>query len=122
MLRWTSPIQSMARTAVEDVELRGQTIHEGQKVMLLYPSANRDAAAFPDPFAFDVRRSPNEHLAFGFGAHYCMGADLARLEIRVLLEELLQRMPDLVPAIPGPPPRRVSNFICGYESMPVTVG
>src|SRR6185436_19661707 len=95
MLRWVSPIQNMARTAARDVELRGQHIREGQKVVLLYPSANRDAAVFADPFRFDVTRSPNDHLAFGLGAHFCLGANLARLELRVLLEEALQRMPGL---------------------------
>jgi cytochrome P450 family 142 subfamily A polypeptide 1 len=119
MLRWVSPIQNMARTAARDVELRGQRIREGQKVILLYPSANRDAAVFPEPFRFDVRRTPNEHLAFGIGAHFCLGANLARLELRVLLEELLPRMPGLALASDEPPPLRASNFISGLESLPV---
>jgi cytochrome P450 family 142 subfamily A polypeptide 1 len=119
MLRWVSPIQNMARTAARDVLLRGQRIREGQKVILLYPSANRDAAVFPDPFRFDIRRTPNEHLAFGIGAHFCLGANLARLELRVLLEELLDRMPGLVLASEEPPPLRASNFISGLESLPV---
>ena len=70
MLRWVSPIQNMARTASRDVELRGQRVRAGDKVLLLYPSANRDAAEFPDPFRFDVRRTPNDHVAFGIGAHF----------------------------------------------------
>ncbi len=119
MLRWVSPIQNMARTAARDVELRGQRIHAGQKVILLYPSANRDAAVFPDPFRFDVARVPNEHLAFGIGAHFCLGANLARLELRVLLEEALQRLPRLELATSDPPPLRASNFISGLESLPV---
>jgi cholest-4-en-3-one 26-monooxygenase len=119
MLRWVSPIQNMARTAARDVELRGQRIRAGEKAILLYPSANRDAAVFPDPFRFDVRRSPNEHLAFGIGAHFCLGANLARLELRVLLEELLPRLPELRLASDERPPLRASNFISGLESLPV---
>jgi cytochrome P450 family 142 subfamily A polypeptide 1 len=119
MLRWVSPIQNMARTAARDVELRGQRIREGQKVILLYPSANRDATVFPDPFRFDIGRTPNEHLAFGIGAHFCLGANLARLELRVLLEELLPRLPGLALASDEPPPLRASNFISGLESLPV---
>jgi cytochrome P450 family 142 subfamily A polypeptide 1 len=119
MLRWVSPIQNMARTAARDVALRGQTIEAGQKVLLLYPSANRDASVFPDPFKFDSRRAPNEHLAFGFGAHFCLGASLARLELRVFFEEALRRMPNLELATADPPPLRASNFISGIETLPV---
>lgn len=119
MLRWVSPIQNMARTAARDVDLRGQRIRAGQKVILLYPSANRDAAVFPDPFRFDVARTPNDHLAFGSGAHFCLGANLARLELRVLLEEALRRLPGLELASSDPPPLRASNFISGLESLPV---
>jgi cholest-4-en-3-one 26-monooxygenase len=119
MLRWVSPIQNMARTAARDVELGGERIRAGQKVLLLYPSANRDAAVFPEPFRFDVGRMPNEHLAFGYGAHFCLGANLARLEARVLLEELLARMPGLALATDEPPPLRASNFISGIERLPV---
>jgi cytochrome P450 family 142 subfamily A polypeptide 1 len=119
MLRWVSPIQNMARTASRDVELRGQRIREGQKVILLYPSANRDAAVFRDPFRFDVARTPNEHVAFGIGAHFCLGANLARLELRVLFEEALRRLPGLALATDEPPPLRASNFISGLESLPV---
>jgi cytochrome P450 family 142 subfamily A polypeptide 1 len=119
MLRWVSPIQNMARTASRDVELRAQQIREGDKVILLYPSANRDAAVFPDPFRFDVTRTPNDHLAFGIGAHFCLGANLARLELRVLLEEVLRRMPGLTLATSEPPPLRASNFISGLETLMV---
>ena len=119
MLRWVSPIQNMARTAARDVELRGQRIRAGEKAILLYPSANRDAAVFADPFRFDVARTPNEHIAFGIGAHFCLGANLARLELRVLVEEVLQRIPDLALATDEPPPRRASNFISGLEVLPV---
>jgi len=119
MLRWASPIQNMARTAARDVELRGQRIRTGEKLLLLYPSANRDAEVFPDPFRFDVARTPNEHVAFGIGAHFSLGANLARLELRVFLEELVRRMPTLALVSDEPPPRRVSNFISGLESLPV---
>jgi cytochrome P450 family 142 subfamily A polypeptide 1 len=90
--------------------------------VLLYPSANRDEAVFDDPFRFDVTRWPNEHLAFGFGVHFCLGANLARTELRVMFEELLRRLPDLQLVDDAEPPRRVSNFITGYERMPVRFG
>ncbi|MBI1817295.1 MAG: cytochrome P450 [Deltaproteobacteria bacterium] len=119
MLRWVSPIQNMARTATRDVMLHGQRIRQGDKLLLLYPSANRDAAVFGLPLTFNVARTPNDHVAFGFGAHYCLGASLARLELRVLFEELLARMPTLELTTDAPPPMRESNFITGIESLPV---
>ena len=119
MLRWVTPIQNMNRTATRDVTLRGERIHEGDKVLLLYASANRDARQFRDPDVFDPARAPNEHVAFGFGAHYCLGASLARLELRVFFEEVLRRLPDLELATDDPLPRRPSNFIVGIETMPV---
>jgi cholest-4-en-3-one 26-monooxygenase len=122
MLRWVTPIQNMARTATADVTLGGQRIKAGDKLLLLYPSANRDAAVFRDPQAFNIDRAPNEHLAFGYGAHFCLGASLARLELRVMFEELLPRLPTLKLVSDDPPPRRPSNFITGIESLPVEVG
>jgi cholest-4-en-3-one 26-monooxygenase len=119
MLRWVSPIQNMARTASRDVELRGETIREGQKVILLYPSANRDAKVFADPFRFDVARKPNDHIAFGLGGHFCLGSNLARLELRVFFEDALRRLPNLELASSDPPPLRPSNFVSGIESLPV---
>ncbi|HVN84239.1 MAG TPA: cytochrome P450 [Candidatus Binatia bacterium] len=119
MLRWVTPIQNMARTATRDVELGGQTIRAGQKLLLLYPSANRDEAVFPEPSRFDIARTPNDHLAFGFGTHFCLGASLARLELRVAFEEILARLPTLEVASTDPPPLRASNFICGIEELPV---
>jgi cytochrome P450 family 142 subfamily A polypeptide 1 len=121
MLRWVSPIQNMARTATQDTDLRGQKIREGDKLLLLYPSANRDAAVFAKPFEFDTTRQPNEHLAFGYGAHFCLGASLARLELRVFFEESLARMPKLMLSGEGALPLRPSNFISGLEEMPVAV-
>jgi len=121
MLRWVTPIQNMNRTATRDVTLAGQTIRECDRMLLLYPSANRDESVFDDPFRFDIRRTPNEHLAFGgFGRHHCLGAQLARLELRVLFDELLDRLPDIALADPGAThPRRRGNFVLGLESLPV---
>jgi cholest-4-en-3-one 26-monooxygenase len=119
MLRWVSPIKNMARTVTRDVELRGQRLEAGQKLVLLYPSANRDEEVFEDPFRFDARRQPNDHVAFGFGTHYCLGNSLARVELRVMFERLLDRLPDLELADPAEPSSRASNFISGYEQMPV---
>jgi cholest-4-en-3-one 26-monooxygenase len=119
MLRWVTPIQNMNRTATRDVTLHGQRIHAGDKVLLLYPSANRDARVFRDPEVFDVGRMPNEHVAFGFGAHFCLGASLARLELRVMFDELLRRLPEMELETDAPLPRRPSNFIVGIEHMPV---
>jgi cholest-4-en-3-one 26-monooxygenase len=120
MLRWVTPIQNMNRTATRSVELRGQTIREGDKVLLLYPSANRDERIFHRPFDFNVERTPNNHVAFGgYGAHFCLGASLARLELRVMFEELLRRVPDIELASAAPLPLRPSNFVVGIESMPV---
>ena len=120
MLRWVSPIQNMNRSVVRDTTLRGQRLREGDRLLLLYPSGNRDAAAFPEPDRFDVLREPNHHVAFGgFGTHHCLGATLARLELRVLFEELLRRLPDLELATSDPLPVRPSNFIVGIEAMPV---
>jgi len=117
MLRWVTPVMHFRRTATRDTEIGGQRIRAGDKLMLFYPSANRDEEVFPDPFRFDVSRQPNEHLAFGIGEHYCLGANLARLEIRVLFEELLRRLPDI--DLAGPPVRLRSSFINGIKHMPV---
>jgi cytochrome P450 family 142 subfamily A polypeptide 1 len=120
MLRWVSPIKNMCRTVTRDVEFMGQQLYEGQKCMLLYESANRDETKFTEPHQFDVERQPNEHVAFGFGAHYCLGQALARLELRVMFEQLLTRLPDLeLAADSASLPRRRANFISGLESMPV---
>jgi len=118
MLRWVSPIRNMARTVTRDLEFGGQPLQQGQKLLLLYPSANRDEAVFDDPFRFDIERTPNDHVAFGFGTHFCMGASLARLEISVMIDRLVTRLPDL--ALAGDTPLRPANFVSGYESMPVT--
>jgi cholest-4-en-3-one 26-monooxygenase len=118
LLRWVSPVKNMARTVTRDVELHGQTLREGEQLILMYPAANRDEAVFEEPDRLDVRRDPNPHLAFGFGPHFCMGASLARLELKVMLSELLRRLPDFHLAGEAEP-RRSSNFISGPEAMPV---
>jgi cytochrome P450 family 142 subfamily A polypeptide 1 len=117
MLRWVTPIKNMARTATRDVELHGQTIHAGEKLLLLYHSANRDERVFDEPQTFDIERSPNDHVAFGFGTHFCLGASLARLEVNVMIDRLLSRLPDL--ELVGETPLRPANFISGFEAMPV---
>jgi cytochrome P450 family 142 subfamily A polypeptide 1 len=119
MIRWASPVQNMSRTATQDVVIGDQKVREGQQLMLFYPSANRDDDVFADAQAFDIRRQPNPHVAFGFGTHFCLGAALARLECRLMFTELLRRLPDLELTTDDPLPRRASNFISGLEAMPV---
>jgi cytochrome P450 family 142 subfamily A polypeptide 1 len=119
MLRWVSPIKNMARTATRDVELHGRLITAGQKLLLLYPAANRDENVFERPEEFDTRRSPNDHVAFGFGPHFCLGNQLARLELRVMFERLFERMPDVALATDRELPRRPASFVSGIEKMPV---
>ncbi|HEX4778267.1 MAG TPA: cytochrome P450 [Acidimicrobiia bacterium] len=120
MLRWVTPIKNMCRTLTRDVTFHGSDLRAGQKIMLLYESANFDERRFDDPERFDSARQPNDHLAFGFGAHFCLGNSLARLEMRVFFEQLLTRLPDIELATDAPLPRREANFISGLESMPVT--
>jgi cytochrome P450 len=118
ILRWTSPVIHMTREATAEVEIRGQTIRAGEKVIMWYPSANRDEDIFDDPYRFDITREPNEHLAFGIGEHFCLGAGFARKEIRVMFEELFRRFPDI--QVDGPPERLLSNFINGVKHLPVS--
>jgi cytochrome P450 family 142 subfamily A polypeptide 1 len=119
MIRWVSPVQNMARTATRDVTVRDQQLREGDQLILFYPSANRDEHVFDDPQRFDVTRRPNPHIAFGFGTHFCLGASLARLECRVMFDELLRRLPDVHLASGDRLPKRASNFVSGLETMPV---
>ncbi len=120
MLRWVTPVMHFRRTAQADLEIAGQPIAAGDKVVMWYSSANRDEAQFPNADTFDITRTPNEHVAFGAGGpHFCLGASLARLEARILFEELLSRMPGLEQA--GDPVRLRSNFINGIKSLPVRV-
>ncbi len=122
MLRWVSPVKNMARTATADVDFHGQPIATGDKLLLLYPSANRDEDHFADPFRFDIARSPNDHVAFGAGPHFCLGASLARLELRALFDRALDRLPSLRLVQATEPAHRPANFISGYEELPVAVG
>jgi cholest-4-en-3-one 26-monooxygenase len=118
ILRWASPVMFFRRNATEDYEYKGHTIREGDKISLWYISANRDEEVFDDPFTFDIRRDPNPHIAFGGGGpHFCLGANLARMEIKVLFEELVQRVPRVEKL--GEPVRLRSNFINGLKHLPV---
>jgi cholest-4-en-3-one 26-monooxygenase len=117
ILRWVTPVMHFRRTAERDVVLAGQQIREGDKVVVWYTSANRDEAVFPHADRFDVARTPNEHLTFGFGPHFCLGAALARLEIRILFEELFRRLPDVASA--GPTIRMRANHIAGIKHLPI---
>jgi cytochrome P450 len=117
ILRWSSPTLYNRRTAMVDCELGGRRIAAGDKVTLWWASADFDEAVFDDPGRFDVTRSPNPHLAFGYRSHFCLGANLARLEIRVLFEELLARFEGF--ALEGPLRRVRTNKHAGVSSMPV---
>jgi cholest-4-en-3-one 26-monooxygenase len=119
LLRWVSPIKNMSRTVTDDVELRGQQLRADDQLMLFYPSANRDGSVFEDADTLDVTRDPNPHLAFGFGPHFCLGASLARIELKTMFTEVLTRLPDLRVAPGAELPYRASNFISGPEAMPV---
>jgi cytochrome P450 len=117
IVRWATPVINFRRTAQRDTVVGGQPIKAGEKVVMFYISANRDDAEFPDPFRFDVRRTPNEHVGFGAGGpHFCLGANLARREIKVMFEELFRRVPDI--HVTGEPDMLHSGFIHGIKRMP----
>ena len=116
-IRWTTPVQHFMRSAREDVEIGGQTIREGDWLMLNYVSGNRDETVFGDPFAFDPDREKNQQIAFGFGAHVCLGQHLARMEMRILMEELLPRLKNL--ELAGEPARVESVFVGGLKRLPI---
>jgi len=117
IIRWTTPVNHFVRTAACDYALRGQMIREGDSCALFYASANRDEEVFDEPFAFRIDRSPNPHLAFGIGEHFCLGASLARMEIRVLLAELMPRLESI--ELDGAPERLASSFVGGVKHLPV---
>jgi len=119
ILRWTAPVRAMRRVALQDTTLGDQKILEGQSVGMVYASANRDEAVFDDPHRFRVDRSPNDHLSFGFGPHYCLGANLARMEIRTVLRRILQRLPNIRLAEGGRALPTISALIDGLEELPV---
>jgi cytochrome P450 len=118
ILRWTSATLYNRRTATEDTELGGQPIRGGDKVTLWWPSANRDETVFEDPFRFDIRRDPNPHLSFGYRSHFCLGANLARMEIGCILDELLDRLEGF--AVAGPVERARTNKHAGVCHLPMT--
>jgi len=117
IVRWTTPVIQFARTAVEDTEIRGQKIGAGESVCLFYPSANRDEEVFDEPFKFDVGRDPNPHIAFGIGEHFCLGANLARLELETIFRQIVERMEYAEPA--GSVERLRSSFVGGIKHMPI---
>ena len=119
-IRWVTPIHNMCRTATADTEIAGQTVRKGQQLVMMYPSANRDPEHFADPETYDVARSPNNHIAFGFGTHFCLGAALARLEIQVFFERLLQRVAR-IERIEGTPQVEMPNaFVHGLLEAHLT--
>ncbi|CDP88269.1 MULTISPECIES: cytochrome P450 [Mycolicibacterium] len=118
-LRWTSPVKNMCRTLTADTTFHGTDLKAGEKIMLMFESANFDEAVFENPDEFRIDRNPNSHLAFGFGTHFCLGNQLARLELRLMLDRLLTRLPDLRLADDKALPLRPANFVSGPEAMPV---
>ena len=119
MLRWTAPVKNMARTVTADTEFHGTQLRQGEKMILLFESANFDETVFDDPENFNIERYPNNHLAFGFGTHFCLGNQLARLELSIMQTRLLQRLPDMRLASDAALPLRPANFVSGLEKMPV---
>jgi cytochrome P450 len=117
MIRWVTPIKHFMRTATRDGELGGEPIRAGESITMYYLSGNRDGEVFDAPFEFRVDRSPNRHLAFGFGAHVCLGMALSRLELTTMFGELLRRIESLEPAGPVRPVE--TNFLGGYKSAPI---
>jgi cholest-4-en-3-one 26-monooxygenase len=117
-IRWVTPILNMCRVATRDYDLHGHTIRAGQQVVLMYPSANRDPSHFDDPERFDVARTPNNHLSFGFGTHFCLGAALARLEIRTFFEEFVRRVRE-IRVVPGSVDFLPNSYVNGVNSAEI---
>lgn len=118
IIRWVTPVKHFMRTATEDYTIGGVTIKKGESVLLSYPSANRDETVFENPNTFDITRSPNKHLSFGFGVHYCLGAMLARMEIKALLTELIPRLKSV--QLAGEPSLMKTTFVGGLKHLPIT--
>jgi len=116
-IRWTTPVRHFMRSAAADTILRGKAIAKGEWLMLCYPSGNRDEEVFEDPYEFRVDRSPNRHLAFGYGAHLCLGQHLAKMEMRILWEELLPRLKSV--ELAGEPKLSEANFVNGPKALPI---
>jgi cytochrome P450 len=119
IVRWTSPVIQFTRRATEDTEVSGQKIREGDIVVLFYPSANRDERVFAAPNQFDIGRYPNHHIAFGIGEHFCLGANLARLELQVMFRQLAERVESV--ELAGEIQRMRSSFVGGIKHMPVRI-
>lgn len=119
MLRWTTPIKNMCRTLTGDVDFHGTALRAGEKVLLLFESANFDETVFAEPAEFRIDRRPNNHVTFGFGTHFCLGNQLARLEVATMTARVARRLPDLRLASDGQLPLRAANFVSGPETMPV---
>lgn len=117
MIRWVTPVKNFFRTATEDVEFRGKKIRKGDNLLMCYWSANRDEDVFDDPFTFRIDRSPNKHIAFGYGAHVCLGQHLAKMEIRSLYKELLSRLETV--ELAGDPAWVEANFVSGLKRLPI---
>ena len=116
-IRWETPVKHFMRTATADTELAGKQIKKNDWLFLAYPSGNRDEDVFDDPYTFKIDRSPNKHVAFGYGAHVCLGQHLGRMEMRILWEELLPRLQSV--ELNGTPTRVQANFVCGPKSIPI---
>ncbi|MGE5567046.1 MAG: cytochrome P450 [Parcubacteria group bacterium] len=116
-IRWTTPVKHFMRSATADTELRGRQIRKGDWLFLSYPSGNRDEEVFEDPDAFRIERKPNKHLAFGYGAHVCLGQHLAKMEMRILFEELLSRVKSI--ELNGEPKRSAATFVGGPKTVPI---
>jgi cholest-4-en-3-one 26-monooxygenase len=119
IVRWVSPVMNFARTVTQDTTIREHQLREGQQVMMLYPSANRDEDVFEDALTFKVDRDPNDHIGFGIGNHFCLGANLARLEIRTMIGELIRRLPDIDMAPEARPVFAPSSFVRGITQLPM---
>ncbi|MDQ3946441.1 MAG: cytochrome P450, partial [Actinomycetota bacterium] len=117
MIRWVTPVKHFMRNAIADFDLSATSISAGESLLLSYPSANRDETVFADAFRFDVGRAPNRHLAFGFGIHYCLGAQFARMEMRALFKELLPRLEYL--ELAGEPELTRTLFVGGLKHLPI---
>ncbi len=119
MIRWVTPLLNMSRTVTEDLEIQGVPLKAGDQVLLMYAAANRDEKVFENPQAFDITRDPNPHVSFGIGTHFCMGANIARLELRLAFEKLLEKWPSLERATEGPLPINGPAFARGLRTLPV---
>ena len=117
MIRWASPVNYMKRTAAQDTELNGQKIREGDRLVMFYGSANRDEKVFDEPYTFNIDRSPNRHIAFGYGEHFCMGTHFARRSMRAIVEQLARRVEDW--EITAEPEWIRASFVVGLKHLPV---